>query len=59
MTIRFNTDFRRWEVYGETVIRGGKPQPCFVSDSYSRCLNYIAKVEKRNGAYSDTCLSLR
>ena len=46
MEIRFNTDFPRWEVYGEDpVIRNGEPQPEFVSESYEKCRIYKETVE--------------
>ena len=46
MEIKFNTDFPRWEVYGENpVIRNGEPQPEFVSDSWEKCITYKMAVE--------------
>jgi hypothetical protein len=46
MDIRYNTEYGRWEVYGENcVIRGGEEQPCFVSESEENCAMYIKRVE--------------
>lgn len=46
MTILYNTDFHRWEVYRESaVVRNGEKQPCFVSDSEERCAAYCKRVE--------------
>lgn len=45
MEIKYNTDFKRWEVYNDNpVIRAGEPQPCFVSASHVRCEKYIEDV---------------
>lgn len=46
MTIKYNSKFPRWEVYGENpVIRAGEQQPCFVSSDYKKCETYIQRVE--------------
>lgn len=44
----YNTEYSRWEYYGENpVIRGGEPQPQFVSGSYEKCVAYAMTVEGR------------
>ncbi len=44
----YNTEFSRWEYYGaNAVIRGGEPQPNFVSGSYEKCAAYAMTVERR------------
>lgn len=48
MSIKYNTEFSRWEVYPEHPrIRAGEPQPSFVSGSYEACAAYVARVEAR------------
>lgn len=48
MEILYNTEFHRWEVYGETtVIRAGEPQPRYVSAERDKCEAYKKKVEGR------------
>ena len=45
MEIKFNTQFSRWEVYGEkSVIRGGELQPVFVSANHSKAEEFIKKA---------------
>ncbi len=44
----YNTEYGRWEYYGgNTVIRGGEPQPKFVSAKYEKCVAYAMTVERR------------
>jgi len=44
----YNTEYSRWEYYGaDPVIRGGEPQPKFVSGSYEKCVAYAMIVERR------------
>ncbi len=44
----YNTEYGRWEYYGaDNVIRGGEPQPKFVSESYEKCVAYATTVERR------------
>lgn len=44
--IFFNTDYQRWEYYGQdSVIRSGEQQPKFVSANYDFCAEYKRKVE--------------
>lgn len=46
MSIKYNTDRSRWEVYpAHPRIRAGEPQPSFVSGSYEACVAYAARVE--------------
>lgn len=48
MSIKYNTEFSRWEVYHEHPrIRAGEPQPSFVSGSFEACAAYVARVEAR------------
>ena len=43
----YNTDYGRWEYYGSNpVIRGGEPQPEFVSADYEKCVIYKMDVER-------------
>lgn len=45
--IFYNTEFRRWEYYGENpVIRAGEPQPEFVSADYEKCIIYKTAIEE-------------
>lgn len=45
MSIKYNTDFQRWEVYGDNpVIRAGESQPRFVG-SFDKCEAYVKKME--------------
>ena len=45
MEIKYNKDFPRWEVYGKNpVVRGGVPQPCFVSARRDECERYAWRV---------------
>lgn len=45
--IFYNTEFRRWEYYGEAPTkRAGEPQPEFVSDSYEKCITYKTAIEE-------------
>jgi hypothetical protein len=44
--IVFNPEFERWEYYGaDPVMRGGEPQPEFVSADYEKCITYRMTVE--------------
>lgn len=44
--IIFNPELERWEYYGcEPVVRGGEPQPEFVSVDYDKCITYEMTVE--------------
>ena len=44
----YNTEYGRWEYYGaDSVIRGGEPQPKFVSGNYKKCMAYAMRVERR------------
>lgn len=44
--IVFNPEFERWEYYGaDPVVRGGDPQPEFVSVDYEKCITYRITVE--------------
>jgi hypothetical protein len=44
--VYYNTEFGRWEYYGENpVIRAGEPQPSFVSAGYQKCITYKMAVE--------------
>lgn len=46
MTLRYNPDFPRWEVYPEKqLIRGGEEQPVFVSADMLKCAVYMEKVK--------------
>lgn len=48
MSIKYNTDRSRWEVYhAQPRIRAGEPQPSFVSGSFEACVAYVARVEAR------------
>ena len=51
MRIKYNTEYKRWEVYDkEPRVRGGEPQPSFVG-TLSACEEYRVKVEEfRYGA---------
>lgn len=47
MTLKFNTELFRYEVYRENpVIRAGEPQPCFVG-TCEKCEQYMKDVEVR------------
>lgn len=47
MSILYNPEFHRWEVYREHPFkRGGAVQPDFVSASYEKCEEYARKVEE-------------
>ena len=49
MEILLNTDYARWEVYGDDpVIRAGEPQPQFVNESYDKCITYRMAVEGKH-----------
>ena len=44
----YNAEYRRWEYYGANpVIRGGEPQPEFVSADYEKCVTYKTIMEER------------
>lgn len=44
--IIFNPNFDRWEYYGaKPIMRGGEPQPEFVSTDYEKCITYKMIVE--------------
>jgi hypothetical protein len=44
--VYYNTEFGRWEYYGENpVIRAGEPQPGFTSPDYQKCITYKMAVE--------------
>lgn len=48
MEIKYNTQLKRWEVYGEnSVIRAGERQPLFVAARWGDCSEYIQRVEAR------------
>jgi hypothetical protein len=50
MTIYYNTEFKRWEVYAEMPpVRNGKAQPMFVADNLAACEEYIRKVGVLSG----------
>ena len=42
MQIKYNTEFKRWEVYNDNpVIRNKEPQPAFVSAREIECERYV------------------
>lgn len=42
----YNTEYGRWEYYdADSVIRGGEPQPKFVSANYYFCAEYKREME--------------
>ena len=44
----YNTEYGRWEYYGaDSVIRGGEPQPKFVSADYEKCVTYKTIMEEK------------
>lgn len=46
MTLRYNTEFPRWEVYTEKpLIRGGEEQPVFVSADMLECAAYMENAK--------------
>ena len=50
-SIKYNTEFHRWEVYRENgVIRGGEVQPVFVSARGQDCVHYVKACERRERA---------
>lgn len=43
----YNSEFKRWEVYGEkSVIRNGEKQPLFVSADPAKALRYMVAAGK-------------
>lgn len=45
MEIKYNTEFKRWEVYKDNpIIRNKEPQPCFVSTDHEACILYIMRM---------------
>ena len=50
MKIKFNEEFRRWEVYAtHPVVRGGELQPAFVSADYKPCVAFLVRVRRLEG----------
>lgn len=48
MSILYNPEFHRWEVFKEhPFLRNGEEQPEFVSVSYEKCEQYVKNVEER------------
>lgn len=46
--IKYNTRYRRWEVYGpRSVVRAGQRQPDFVAAQEEPCRAYVARVTER------------
>lgn len=46
MSILYNKEFHRWEVYCKNpVIRSGEKQPRFVSMEREKCEAYVKRVE--------------
>ena len=48
MKIKYNPEFKRWEVYGDKpVIRNKEPQPCYVSTDIESCRLYLMRLGAR------------
>lgn len=46
MEIKYNTQLKRWEVYGEnSVIRAGERQPLFVAARWVDCSEFVQRAE--------------
>ena len=45
MEVKYNTEFKRWEVYSDKpIIRNKNPQPSFVSQDHEACRLYIMRM---------------